>query len=488
MNSDTLGKMVRDWRVALMLVLVVASLVGIYLAPPSFQNGIEGNLQFGLDLEGGSWLQLEFQSVIVGFETDRPLEELIPDLQQQLDTEVFVLEDGQHLEIRKNIPRSALEPAFAASGATLTSYQMGASENTAETVKRILEEKVNSLGTQDARVNILTPTGSDYPQYVRVELAGVDMATAQEIVGKQGKFEIRIQTTANETAHVLFGDSITSVSSPSQNPPGSNYWGVGFTLDEQGAQAFRQAALDYGAVSNPKSHELLMFLDNDTVYSAPLDPELAAQLRSAPVRQLSASTGYGEEGLEEAQALEIHLRAGALPVDVQIVGSGSVPAALGEHFKVMSLIAGLFALAAVGVVVYYRYREPFIVIPMLAVNVAEIIILLGIARYIQQLDLSAIAGLIAVLGTGIDQLVIITDEVVHDGKVPSQNLYMKRYGRALGIIAVAASTMFIAMLPLALMDLSTLRGFAIITILGVVIGVLVTRPAYGKIIMAILSK
>jgi preprotein translocase subunit SecD len=44
------------------------------------------------------------------------------------------------------------------------------------------------------------------------------------------------------------------------------------------------------------------------------------------------------------------------------------------------------------------------------------------------------------------------------------------------------------MLPLAVMDLSTLKGFAIITIRGVIVGVAVTRPAYGKIIMQILSK
>jgi len=92
------------------------------------------------------------------------------------------------------------------------------------------------------------------------------------------------------------------------------------------------------------------------------------------------------------------------------------------------------------------------------------------------------------LGTGIDQLVVITDEVLHEGRVPSQNLYLKRLSRALGIIMVAACTTFIAMLPLVLMGLSTLKGFAIITILGVLIGVLITRPAYGKIIMAILSK
>jgi preprotein translocase subunit SecD len=53
---------------------------------------------------------------------------------------------------------------------------------------------------------------------------------------------------------------------------------------------------------------------------------------------------------------------------------------------------------------------------------------------------------------------------------------------------VAAATVLIAMLPLALMDLSTLKGFAIITMMGVLVGVIVTRPAYGKIIMEILSQ
>ena len=104
------------------------------------------------------------------------------------------------------------------------------------------------------------------------------------------------------------------------------------------------------------------------------------------------------------------------------------------------------------------------------------------------MDLPTIAGLIAVLGTGIDQLVIITDEILHEGKVPSPNLYLKRLSRALAIIVAAAATVVIAMLPLALMDLSTLKGFAIITILGVLVGVIITRPAYGRIIMEILSK
>ncbi|MDG6256444.1 MAG: preprotein translocase subunit SecD [Methanomicrobiaceae archaeon] len=485
MSSDTFRAIFSDWRIILMTVLVVFSLASIYLVPFSPEKGVAGNLQLGLDLEGGAWIQLGFDAEVVRFATDRDPASFAADLDARLDGEVLLIDDDR-LEIRKSYTREELEAAFEAAGGTVVAYEQGVSESTASDIKRILEDKINSLGTRDARVNTISGM-SGVTRYIRIEIAGADIATAQDVVGQQGKFEIRIQTVGNATEHVLFGDAITSVSTPSREP-GTTLWGVGFTLNEEGAQAFRQAALTYGAVDNPEAHDLIMLLDDEVVYSAPLSPELAGDLRTSTVRSLSASTGAGDAGLEEAKNLEIHLRAGALPVDVSIAGSGSVSAALGEHFKTMSILAGLFALLAVAVVVYYRYREPLIVLPMIGTNIAEIIILLGIARYIQQLDLAAIAGIIAVLGTGIDQLVVITDEVLHEGGIPSPNLYQKRLGRALGIIVVAASTTIIAMLPLALMDLSSLRGFAIVTILGVLIGVVITRPAYGKIIMALLSR
>lgn len=484
MNSDTLRRLLGEWRVLLLVVLVAASIVSI---GPHFEDGkFTTNLQYGLDLQEGSWLQMEFQAEVLTIQTDRSIERIAANLSRALDTEVIAVANDQ-IEIRKKFSRDELVPVLGAEGATIVTYNEGVSKETAEDVKRILEDKVNSLGTKDARVNILTGLNG-VTRYVRVELAGVDMKTANEIVGQQGKFEIRVQTTGDASEHVLFGDAVTSVSVPTVYPPGSGMWGVGFTLSEAGAQAFRAAAISSNAVNDPENHELIMILDNTTVYSAPLSSDLAAKLKVEPIRELRASTGTGDAGLQDAMNLEIHLRAGALPVGVTVAGSGSVSATLGDYFKVVAFAAALLALIVVGVVVYFRYREPSIVLPMIAINLAEIVILLGIARYIQQLDLASIAGIIAVMGTGIDQLVVITDEVLYEGRVPSPSVYLKRLARALGIIVVAASTTLIAMLPLALMDLSTLRGFAIITILGVLIGVLVTRPAYGKIIMAILSK
>jgi preprotein translocase subunit SecD len=248
MNSETIVNLVKDWRVALMILLVVGSLIGIYLTPPNLENGLEGNLQFGLDLEGGSWLQMEFQSVVVGYSTDGSVDDLVENLQKSLEADV-ILVDENHIEIRKDVSRAELEPIFAASNASIATYQKGVSAFTADEVKQILSEKVNALGMQDARINLLTPTGSDYPQYVRIELAGVDMTTAQEIVGKQGLFEIRIVTTGNQTEHVLYGDQITSVGVP-QRDTSTQQWGVGFTLYETGAEAFREAAINYGALDN----------------------------------------------------------------------------------------------------------------------------------------------------------------------------------------------------------------------------------------------
>ena len=56
---------------------------------------------------------------------------------------------------------------------------------------------------------------------------------------------------------------------PSQEPPGSDKWGVSFTLSEAGATAFQEAAIKYGATTDPANHNLIMLLDNKTVYSAP---------------------------------------------------------------------------------------------------------------------------------------------------------------------------------------------------------------------------
>jgi preprotein translocase subunit SecD len=159
-----------------------------------------------------------------------------------------------------------------------------------------------------------------------------------------------------------------------------------------------------------------------------------------------------------------------------------VDAGLGEQFKTAALVVGLISLVAVAAVVFFRYKRPEILVPMVGTSFSEVIMILGVAALIGwQLDLASIAGIIASIGTGIDHLVIITDEVLYEGRLPPTKVF-----KAFAIILGAASTNIIALSPLVVMGFGSLKGFAITTIIGVLIGVIIARPVYAVVIKELL--
>ena len=116
-------------------------------------------------------------------------------------------------------------------------------------------------------------------------------------------------------------------------------------------------------------------------------------------------------------------------------------------------------------------------------SIIEITLLLGFAAAIGwNLDLAAIAGIIIVVGTGVDHQIVITDGVL-SGK-HSEEVYdwKKRIKNAFFIIMAAYFTTVFAMLPLWFAGAGLLKGFALTTIVGVSLGVLITRPAYAAVI------
>jgi preprotein translocase subunit SecD len=545
------------------VIFILAVLGAILLIHPSYTpgQGITTNLNYGLDLEGGSWLQIKLEGTLaqvdadpgklvnamvepvigapinitnsnfavggsedksITFSTTAPVnasqievlglgtasvdklsegvtqvtisstskEALIKAyLSKSLDAEVVPTStnDGVVYEIRKAVSEAELQALMEKAGGSIlknkdgtSTYKEGVSTETRDLTRDILNDKLNTFGLKDVPVRTVGES------YILIDFAGIDLATAKEIAEKPGKFEIRIQTTGNETEHVLYGDSIVDVGIPTFR---DEQWHTPFTLNEAGAKALQKVALDTGAVDDPESHYLNMYLDQVKVYGAPLSSSAASKLRDSPIYSWEASTGTDEAAKTEAKALQVHLRAGALPVNVVLVGAGHVDAGLGSQFKTGAVIAGLISLIAVASVVYFRYKRPEILVPMVGTSISEVIMILGVAALIKwQLDLPAIAGIIASIGTGIDHLIIITDEVLQEGKLPStKKVFSSRIGKAFTIILGAASTVVIAMSPLVIMGFGTLKGFAIVTIIGVVIGVIVARPVYGLIIKELLE-
>ena len=120
-------------------------------------------------------------------------------------------------------------------------------------------------------------------------------------------------------------------------------------------------------------------------------------------------------------------------------------------------------------------------------GLSEVIVILGGAAMIGwTLDLVAIAAIIAVVGTGIDAQIMILDETLGGIKGEAYTVRQK-IKSAFFIIFSSAATVIAAMLPLLFIGIGAMKGFAIVTMMGVLIGVLITRPAFGTVIEKLLE-
>ena len=223
-----------------------------------------------------------------------------------------------------------------------------------------------------------------------------------------------------------------------------------------------------------------------------LSEDLASGEASAtPAYVIQGSAATPAEAAKETSSLKIILQSGALPVATNIVGKSFISPTLGSEFIKQVLIAGLAALIAVAAIVFIRYRKIYISLPILMISFSEIIIILGVASVIHwTIDLAAMAGIIAAIGTGVDHQIVITDESIMEkggGEKRKRKSIKKRVEHAFFIIFTSAFTTIGAMAPLAYLSLGMLRGFAVTTIIGLLIGITITRPAYGSIAKIILK-
>jgi preprotein translocase subunit SecD len=191
-----------------------------------------------------------------------------------------------------------------------------------------------------------------------------------------------------------------------------------------------------------------------------------------------------EEAKDDMERVVILLKSGKLPVSVSVGSVSTISPALGSEFLTYSVYAGIIAMAVVAICLFVRYRKPKVTTPILITLVFEITMTLGIASLIGwQMDLASVAGIIAAIGTGIDDQIVIVDEVRRKEREEDDAASVaSKVKRAFAIVFMAAGLHVFAMLPLLFMGLGVLKGFAITTIIGVVVGVFITRPAYGAIV------
>ncbi len=363
-----------------------------------------------------------------------------------------------------------------------------------------IANRLNVFGLSDVSVRIAKDLNGD--SYIVTEVAGASKEDVKELVGKQGKFEAKI---GDETVFIGEKRDVTFVcrnsaecSGVSQcndiNGGASCQFEFGITLSGEAAQ--RQADITNKLDVNLSQGDYLsktldLYLDDKLVDKL----QISTSLKGSKTTQIAISgPGTGatrDEALKNAlknmNKLQTILITGSLPFKLEIVKLDSISPKLGSEFTRNSFLTGILAMIAVAVVIYVRYRKLVVAIPMIAIMLSEIVLLLGFAALIKyNIDIAAIAGIIASVGTGVNDQIVIADEVMK-GQVVMSN-WKERIKRAFFVIFSAYAATVAAMIPLLRAGAGLLTGFAISTIAGVSIGVLITRPAFASIIEKLLKE
>lgn len=407
----------------------------------------------------------------------------------------YILTNRQ-LALREQTPQTTPTPEAAATAE--------ATADAAPTAEATIE------ATAEATVEAV-PTAEATPEAAPTAEATVEVVpTAEATVEATAEATAEAAPTAEATP---IAETPPAESTPEANPPGSkanpllnpctnlpfNTVMTGAGLRDAQARLGGQTGTQYvvGFELNTGSPEAQAFAAHTGAnIGQPLAIVLDGEVLSAPIIQARLDDGgeiTGNFTREEAVALAVQLRSGALPVSLSIESREQVGATLGAESVAQAVRAGVLGILTIFIflIVYYRVG---------GVAAALALILFGMInfalyKYIPvTLTLSAITGFLISIGSAIDGNILIFERVkeeLRNGRKLSKAVELG-FSRAWATIRDSnISTIMIALILYFFggqFGASAVRGFAITLIIGLIINlftaVVVTR-VFLNVILAI---
>jgi preprotein translocase subunit SecD len=371
-----------------------------------------------------------------------------------------------------------------------------------------MEERLNLFGLSDTSIRVANDLSGK--QFIVVEIAGANEEEVKDLLAKQGKFEAKIK---NQTVFVG-GKDISYVCRTAQcsgiDPSyGCREIGDGascrfrfsITLTKEAAQKQADVTKTIDVVYDGYGESYLadsieLYLDDNLVDSL----RIGADLKGNPVTDIAISGSGSGKSRQEAQQstltnmkkLQTVLITGSLPVKLKIIKSDTLSPSLGKEFLDNAVLIAILAEIAVVSIIVLRYRKIKIAIPIVTIITSEILLILGVSSLFKQnLDIAGIAGIIVAIGTGVDDQIVITDELLgHDKADTDKKSYFtwaERIKKAFFIVFACYFATIASMIPLLFAGAGLLKGFAIATIIGVTNGVFITRPAFAQLMEILLN-
>ncbi|MFW6449204.1 MAG: preprotein translocase subunit SecD [Halobacteriota archaeon] len=514
-----------NWRIAMLVVLVLIATYFLFVPGATIGDpGIDDdagltNIRFGIDLAGGARVTTPvhgFTAEEVGLESPEEAAEVERQVSEALGVEegtVRARPDGDTVEVYEpGVNRSAFSTALDDAGYDPETFSIreGVTAATRSSMVDVLTQRIDAAGFSGSTVRTETTAGGE--SFIVVESPGRGLDELREIIGDRGEVQLVAHyptDDGHEETVALDREDIGSIGTVEFNEDRQRYE-TSITVASGSVDSFidtmQETGFDepdgWGACSYPTEfdeegppqdppddgwgHCFLIVQDGQILNGYGVDGNLGEQFAGTdPQFGTNPTFVISVPDASEAEQVRINLQEGALPAQPNLDEATTMlmTPVLAEQFLQNSLLTGLLAVIAVVLTVFVRYGDPRVAVPMSVTALAEVYLLLGFAGAIgMALNLAHVAGFIAVVGTGVDDLIIIADEVLGETDVRSRRVFDSRFRKAFWVIGAAAATTIVAMSPLIALRLGDLFGFAVVTILGVLIGVFITRPAYGNIL------
>ena len=425
----------------------------VILAATAFVYFYRGGLNLGLDLKGGAHIVLQAKDTPENPLRDDSIDRLLAVLRNRIDqygvAEPIIQKSGSD-RIIVDLP-GIQDPAAAL-------------ELIGRTAQMDFREVLDTTGSATPPAPVRSNYDSDI-QFVQAQerwenvVAQISNASA-DLVKKVAAHPGSIVAPAEEAGRFyLLGPVLLSgkdLTNAEVQPDSLGRMGVSLEFNSEGATLFENAT------ARLVGKQLAIVLDNVVI--------------SAPVVQDRISGGHaqitGRFTTDEAARLAIMLKAGALPVAVEIAENRSVGPSLGADSVRQGLEAGLFgaAMVLVFMLLYYQFRG---FAADLALAVTVLLIFAGLIAFNATLTLPGIAGIILTLGMAVDGNVLIYERIREErnaGKTPMAALD-SGFRKALVTILDSNITTLIAALVLFYFGSGSVRGFGVTLSVGLVASV-----------------
>lgn len=360
-------------------------------------------------------------------------------------------------------------------------------EDTLQRTVEVLRRRVDQLGVSEPT---LQTTGS---RRILIELPGVaDPDEALEVIGRTAQLEFRsvrgiVDPAATPTDTVTAPDELIATDeeggalrlgpaavtgagvkdAQAVIDPETSGWHVSLEFRKEGAQDWE--SLTGTAACSPAgdpTRRVAIVLDGKAISSPQVSEEVACN-EGIGGGETVITGGFDED---EAKDLALLIRAGALPVPVEVIERSTIGPTLGAQAIESSVKAAVIGalLTAIYMIFYYRFLGALAVLGLAVYGVLSFGALVALGA---TLTLPGIAGFVLAVGMAVDANVLTFERMKEEHAAGKSVGPAAREGfkRAWSAIADSNATTLLAAVLLFYLASGPVRGFGITLSLGVVV-------------------